>query len=286
MESNSREPQLPSAPIAAEGPSVPPSLERSMSVNEAIEEIRRRTRLIECAIALLLYHRGVDDAPTRELSYSFKLWIHNNEIFEESLVDRYLDAVDLIHLSTFLRRMEYLQRLLPDPLDDDPPSSPACYDLRGSQDVVDSLLRIGQAMRTELPSHYLVRKIRKVLNGKEGDFMNMISLSDISQEIRGTRMRLRPGELESLTSQISEQYRVVFATLVLIYKPIRIFGLMEEGISDDKLPITEEFLFEGLKRRGWTPQGARQFVFAQNMILDRLEDIAYEMKQKSSETVM
>lgn len=269
------------------GPSPSHFPTRDMTANAAIEEIRRKAGLIECAIALLSYGDGEYEALSRTLATRFKLWISVNEIFEESLVDRFSATDDHSLLSLFVNKMGRLERILPDPLGDGPPFSPSWDDLQKSRHLIDSLHRVGEAMRIEFPANSLVLKIRNMLSGRESSLTDIINPSDVRQEITKSMLRLQPEQIESYVSQVCEDYRVVFATLVLLYKPGRIFGFIEEKISDDKLPITKEFLVKSQKRRGWRSDDAARFVHAQHMILDRLHELSSkDTKQELPETLM
>lgn len=255
--------------------------------NAAIEEIRRKAGLIECAITLLSYNDGEHGALSRTLATGFKLWVSVNGIFEDSLVDRFSETDDHSLLSFFVNKLERLERILPDPLGDGPPLSLGLDDLQKSRHLIDSLHRVGEAMRIEFPANSLVLKIRNVLSGRESNHTNIINPSDVRQEINKSMIRLQPEQTESYVSQICEGYRVVFATLVLLYKPNRIFGFIEEKISDDKLPITKQFLVKSQRHRGWRSDDAARFVHAQHMILDRLQELSSkETKQELPETSM
>ncbi|KAI1418942.1 hypothetical protein F5Y12DRAFT_359035 [Xylaria sp. FL1777] len=247
---------------------------RDVSGNATIEEIRRKAGLIECAIALLSYDDREYEALSRTLATRFKLWISVNGVFEESLVDRFSATSDYSLLSLFVNKMGRLERILPDPFGDGPPLSPGWDDLQKGRHLIDSLHRLGEAMRIEFPANSLVLKIRNVLSGRESNHTNIVNPSDVRQEISKSMLRLHPEQMEVFVSQVCEEYRVVFATLVLLYKPSRIFGFMEEKISDDKLPITKEFLVKSQKRRGWTSDDAARFVHAQHLILDRLQELS------------
>ncbi|KAI1191225.1 hypothetical protein F5B17DRAFT_426871 [Nemania serpens] len=253
--------------------SLPPASD--MSGNAAIEEIRRKADLIECAIGLLSYNDVEHDALRHTLATRFKLWLSVNGVFEDSLMDRFSATDDHSLLSLFINKMGRLERLLPDPLGNGPPTSPGWEDLQKSRHLIASLHRVGEAMRIEFPANSLVQKIRKVLSGRESDHTNIINPSDVRQEISNSMLlRLQPEQTESYVSQVCEDYRVVFAILVLLYKPSRIFGFIEGKISDDKLPITEEFLVKSQKHRGWRSDDAARFVHAQHMILDRLQELS------------
>ncbi|KAI0528221.1 hypothetical protein F5B22DRAFT_27092 [Xylaria bambusicola] len=249
---------------------------REISANATIEEIRRKAGLIECALLLLSYNDGEYEALSRTLATRFKLWLSVNGIFEESLVDRFSTTDDHSLLSLFINKMGRLERILPDPLGNDRPLSPGWDDLQKGRHLIDSLHRLGEAMRIEFPANSLVLRIRNMLSRQETSLMDIVNPSNVRQEISKSMSYLRPEQIESYISQICEDYSIVFATLVLLYKPGRILGFVEEKIRDDMLPINEEFLAKGQKRRGWRSDDAARFVHVQHLILDRLQELSSE----------